>query len=492
MTLQDSAGNDIAADLIVRNANIIDGTGNAGYRGDIAVSDDRISAVGDLSGVTAGTEIDAQGLALAPGFIDSHTHDDHAVLTDPDMVCKISQGVTTVVTGNCGISLAPLKISQRPPPPIDLITDNPADYFSSFSGYLDALDQAPPAVNVIAQVGHSTLRLGAMADLQRSADASEILAMRKSLDACMQAGAVGMSTGLYYPPAKAASSDEVIEIGKTLSAFGGVHTTHMRDEADGVLTSIRETVAIGKGLNVPVLISHHKCSGTANHGRSKETLALIDEARAEHALALDMYPYVASSTMLGAEKVANATRTLVTWSVTHPQYSGQDLNDVAADMKCSVEDAIEALLPAGAIYFMMDEDDVRRIMAYPHTMIGSDGLPGDAHPHPRLWGTFPRVLGHYARDEGLFPVETAVKKMTSMTATQFSLKDRGVIRVGAFADFVLFNTETVRDTATFETPATPAEGIEMVFVNGRAVWREGSCTGARPGRALRLQNGQVC
>ena len=491
MTLPDPAGNDIAPDLIVRNANIIDGTGQAGYRGDVAVNDDRISAVGDLSGLSGGVEIDAQGLVLAPGFIDSHTHDDHAVLTDPDMVCKISQGVTTVVTGNCGISLAPLKISQRPPPPIDLITDNPANFFSSFGGYFDALDKAPPAVNVVAQVGHSTLRLGAMEDLRRSADASEILAMRNSLDDCMQAGAVGLSTGLYYPPAQAASSDEVIEIGRTLSAYSGVHTTHMRDEADDVLTSIRETAAIGKGLNVPVLISHHKCSGAANHGRSKETLALIDDYRAEQPLALDMYPYVASSTMLSMDKVVTATRTLVTWSVPCPQYSGQDLDDVAAEMNCTVEAAIDALLPAGAIYFMMDEDDVRRIMAYPHTMIGSDGLPGDSHPHPRLWGTFPRVLGHYARDEGLFPVETAVQKMTSMTATQFAVKDRGVIRAGAFADLVLFNADTVRDTATFEAPATPAEGIEMVFVNGRAVWRDGACTGARPGRALRLQNGHV-
>ena len=478
-------------DLIIRNAFIVDGTGAPGFRGDVAVIDDRISAVGDMDGVKGSVEIDAGGHVLSPGFIDCHTHDDFAVLADPGMACKVSQGVTSVVTGNCGISLAPLSISQRPPAPVDLISENPDDYFSSFAGYLKALDDAPPAVNVVAQVGHSSLRLGAMSDLQRPADAGEILSMRKALDDSLAAGAVGMSTGLYYPPAAAAPGAEVVEVGETLKTHGGLHTTHMRDEADGILDSIRETTEIGKGLDVPVLISHHKCSGSANHGRSKETLALIDASREEQPLALDMYPYIASSTMLGADKVKNATRTMVTWSVPFPQYAGQDLVDVAADMGCSPDAAIEQLLPAGAIYFMMDEDDVRRIMAYPHTMIGSDGLPGDAHPHPRLWGTFPRVLGRYSRDEGLFPLETAVRKMTSMTAELFKMVDRGVIRPGAYADLVLFDADTVLDAATFEKPATPAEGIETVFVNGRTVWQSGAVTGQRPGRALRLREGQV-
>jgi N-acyl-D-amino-acid deacylase len=472
-------------DLLVRNARIIDGSGTPSYKGDLAVRDDRIVAVGDLSKERGAVEIDAGGKVLAPGFIDSHTHDDHALLATPSMEFKISQGVTSVVTGNCGVSIAPLKIDRRPPAPIDLLSGDPKDFHADFAGYLDALDAAPAAVNAICQVGHSTLRVGAMDRLDRTATNDEIRTMRKELTRCMEAGAAGFSTGLFYPPASQASTEEVIAILEGFNKFDALHTTHMRDEADNISDSIAETIRIGREAAVPVLISHHKCVGIRNHGRAGETLALIDQARATQPVALDAYPYIAGSTMLDAGRLMTASKVLVTWSVPHPNYSGWDLEDVAKDMGCPVDEAIDALLPAGGIFFSMDEKDVQRILAYPHTMIGSDGIPGDEHPHPRLWGTFPRVLGHYSRDEGLFDLETAVRKMTAMTAEQFRIKDRGVIRPGAFADLVIFDADTIEDSATFEKPKTPARGIDRVFVNGRAVWQDGAFTGARPGRALR-------
>lgn len=472
-------------DLVVRDALLIDGSGAPGIRGDLAVKNDRIVAIGDLSSEKGGREIAAKGLALAPGFIDTHTHDDRALLSDPLMKCKVSQGVTTVITGNCGISLAPLTITRYPPPPLDIIGREPQQFFASFDGYLSALDRDPPALNAACQVGHTTLRVGAMDRLDRAATAPEIDSMRRQLEASLESGAIGMSTGLYYPPAKAAPTDEVIALAKPMRAYGGIHTTHMRDEAAQLVDSVNETIAIGKASDVPVVISHHKASGTANHGLVRQSLKLIDEARKSQALGLDVYPYVAASTMLDPRRIALASKIIVTWSKSRPEFAGRTLDAIAQELGCDQEEAANQLLPAGAIYFMMSEDDVRRVLSYPHTMIGSDGLPHDEHPHPRLWGTFPRVLGHYVRDVKLFPLTEGVRRMTSLPAAQFGLKDRGLLRPGAYADLVLFDPATIADLATFERPQTPAAGIAEVLVNGRSVWRDGGPTGERPGRALR-------
>ncbi len=218
-------------DLIIRDALLIDGSGVPPMRGDLAVTDDRIAAVGDLARLKGGREIPANGLALAPGFVDTHTHDDRALLCDPLMACKVSQGVTTVITGNCGISLAPLKIDHYPPPPLDIIAREPSQLFASFDGYLTALDRDPPALNAACQVGHTTLRAGAMDRFDRPASLAEISAMQRALETSLEAGAIGLSTGLYYPPAKAAPTEEVIALAKPLRAHGAIHTTHMRDEA---------------------------------------------------------------------------------------------------------------------------------------------------------------------------------------------------------------------------------------------------------------------
>ncbi len=472
-------------DLVIRGALLIDGSGKPGVRGDLAVKDDRIVAMGDLLQAKGAREIAANGLALAPGFIDTHTHDDRALLSDPLMECKISQGVTTVITGNCGISLAPLSIEHYPPPPLDIIGREAKQFFATFDGYLSALDRDPPSLNAACQVGHTTLRAGAMDRFDRPATSSEIDTMRRALEMSLESGAIGMSTGLYYPPAKDAPTDEVIALAKPMRAYGGIHTTHMRDEASHLVRSVNETIEIGRASGIPVVISHHKASGTPNHGLVKDTLKLIDEARKTQKLGLDVYPYVAASTMLDARRIPLASKIIVTWSKSLPEHAGQTLETIAEKLGCDQTQAVERLLPAGAIYFMMSEDDVRRVLSYPHTMIGSDGLPHDQHPHPRLWGTFPRVLGHYVRDVKLFPLEEAVRRMTALPAAQFGLKDRGRLRPGAYADLVLFDPATIADTATFDRPKTPAAGIARVMVNGRTVWNDGAATGERPGRALR-------
>lgn len=473
-------------DLIFTAATVIDGTRAPRYQADVAVREGRISAIGDLAQHSAPIRIDLAGKVLAPGFIDSHTHDDRALLSDPDMVPKVSQGVTTVVTGNCGISLAPLQFGDAAPlPPTDLF-DETGQWFryARFDEYVKALRQTPPATHAALLVGHTSLRIGAMKDLSRPANASEIAQMREGVEAALEAGAIGVSTGLYYEPAAAASTEEVIEVCRPLTARKGLYCTHMRDEGLRVMASLEETFRIGQELEVPVVVSHHKVAGQPSFGRSRETLPFIAERMKRQTICLDCYPYNASSTILTASRAVLARKVLVTWSKPHPEFAGMELTEIARRLKLEPLQAVERLLPAGAIYFTMDEDDVQRILAFEETMVGSDGLPHDSRPHPRLWGSFPRVLGHYSRGVGLFPLETAVWKMTGLTARNFGLADRGVIREGAFADLTVFDPDTVGDAATFDDPIQAANGIERVLVNGVTVWLDGQPTGARPGQVL--------
>jgi N-acyl-D-amino-acid deacylase len=476
-------------DLVVRNATVIDGTRAPRFEADIGVSAGRISRIGKLK-EKGKIDIDASGKIVSPGFIDAHTHDDRLMLSAPEMAPKASQGVTTVVAGNCGVSLAPLVLGARSaPPPLDLIGDGGWYRFPSFRSYVEELENSPAATNAALLVGHTTLRVVAMNDLDRPATTKEIGQMQGMVQEALDAGAIGVSTGLYYEPARAAPTEEVIEVCRPLSARKALYCTHMRDEADHVTDSLEETFRIGRELNVPVVVSHHKVVGTPNHGRSKETLPLIAERMQAQRIGLDCYPYCASSTVLSWERTLVASKVLVTWSQQHPEFAGLDLALVAKKMNLSIEKAVEKLLPAGAIYFSMDEADVQRVLSFEHTMIGSDGLPHDAAPHPRLWGTFPRVLGHYARSLGLFPLETAVYKMTGLTARTFGLKDRGILKEGAYADLCVFDAGTVDEAATFAQPIQPAKGIEAVVVNGTITWRGGKPTGARPGMVLRREVG---
>ena len=308
--------------------------------------------------------------------------------------------------------------------------------------------------------------------------------MRDMVREAMAAGAIGASTGLYYEPAAAAPSEEVVDVCVPLKEYGGIYCTHMRNEADRVLESLHESFESARQMGVPVVISHHKVNGLANHGRSPQTLALIERQMRSQPIGLDCYPYSAASTVLSADRAAAASRTVVTWSKPHPEFAGKDLTEIAKILGLGQDDAVAQLLPAGAIYFSMDEADVRRILSFPPTMIGSDGLPHDAFPHPRLWATFPRVLGHYSRTLGLFSLEQAVHKMTGLTARTFGLKDRGVLRQGAYADITVFDPAAVSEGATFKQPIAPAPGIDTVIVNGAVVWRGGRSSGARPGRVL--------
>ena len=471
-------------DLLIRGGTVIDGSKTPRFDADIGVTGGRIAAIGDLAGCSADRTLDARGLIVAPGFIDSHTHDDQAVLSQALMPFKISQGVTTVVAGNCGISAAPLRPDMELPMPLSLI-DSPAEgRFTTFAAYLDALRATPSSVNVAAMIGHSTLRAVTMADLDRPANASEIAAMQALVEEAMQAGAIGLSTGTFYPPALKATTEEIIEVCEPLRARKALYVTHMRDEADRVMDSLDETFRIGRALEVPVVVSHHKVQNTPNFGKSQVTLPFIREAMKHQCIGLDCYPYTAGSTMIRTDRGMLEGRVLIASSAPHPECAGRDLADIAAEWGVAKDEAARRLQPGSAIYFLMDEHDVQRILAFDDTMIGSDGIPVGESPHPRLWGTFPRVLGHYSRDVGLFPLETAVWKMTGLTARNFGLHERGTLAVGHHADIVLFDAATIRDAATYETPTRPAEGIHSVIVNGSITWQHGAHSGTRSGQVI--------
>src|SRR5262245_25739157 len=480
-----------AYDIIIRNGQVADGAGRKLFAADVALSGDRIAAVEPPGALKGGNEIDAKGKVVAPGFIDVHTHDDTALIDNPTMAMKASQGVTTVVCGNCGASAAPF---TRPDIGhfLSLIVRNKANISRNFAEFAGKVEAAKPAINGAFLIGHSTLRFNALGDdLARQATAPEIKVMHDLLDQSLEQGAIGMSSGLFYPPAMAASTDEVAEVAKPLGKWGGVYTAHMRDEGDDILKSMDETFEIGRRAGAPVVVSHHKCSGRSNFGRMKETLPKFSEAMKSQEIAFDVYPYIAGSTILRSDMLDRADKVLITWSDAVSGVSGRDLKEVAREMGCPIHEAADRLQPAGAIYFMMDEKDVQSAMAHPGAMIGSDGIPFDTHPHPRLWGTFPRVLGHYSRELRLFPLEDAIRRMTSYSAQRFKLKDRGEVKPGFYADLCVFDPATVIDTATFEKPISPAKGIDIVLCNGRIVWRDGKPGDGRSGRVLRRQELQA-
>ncbi|ASL42697.1 D-aminoacylase [Burkholderia sp. AD24] len=471
-------------DLIVENGTVIDGTGAPRQACDVGVKGGRITLLGDLRGVPARQRFDARERIVAPGFIDVHTHDDQLLLEPVDGPHpKLSQGVTTVVTGNCGISLAPL-VMRDPPAPLSLLGDD-IWRFSRFADYLDALDDARPALNAACLVGHTTLRARHMANLDRSATHEEIARMSRDLDEALEAGAIGMSTGLYYPPARAASAQEVIDIGRPLSAASGVLTMHLRDESDAIDDALREALQIGRALAIDTVVSHHKIIGRNNHGHSTETLAMLDAASAHQSVCFDCYPYNASSTMLLPARVKQSDEVLVTWSKADPTAAGHSLFTLAKARNVDPEALAASLTPAGAIYFAMSEDDVSRILAHPMSMIGSDGLAHDAQPHPRLWGTFPRVLGHYTRERRLFTLETAIHKMTALSARRFGLAGRGTIAPGYCADLVVFDEQRIADHATFEHPTRVSSGIDAVLVNGEFAYRDGMPVNVHAGEVIR-------
>ena len=473
-----------AETLVIRNATVADGSGAELFLADVAVCDGSIVYLGPAFAGDALHEVDGTGLVLAPGFIDVHTHDDLAVLQQPNMLPKLSQGVTTVVTGNCGISAAPVLRDNSLPDPMNLLGKPEGFRFATFADYVAAVKDVVPAVNVAALVGHTALRSNHMDRLDRAATAAEVAAMRGQLEEALAGGALGLSTGLAYLSAIAATTDEVVALAEPLRGAGGIYTTHMRSETEAIRDAMQESFHVGSTWGVPVIVSHLKCAGVANWGRSGEVLAALDDARKQQAVGCDCYPYAAGSSTLDLRQIDPRVKVMITWCTPYPELAGKTVAEIAELWGVDQVEAGRRLQPAGAIYHSISESDMRRILAHPATMIGSDGLPCDPLPHPRLWGTFPRVLGRYCRDEGMFPLQEAVRKMTGLPARRFQLEGRGLIREGYAADLVLFDAAEIRDCATFTVSMQPSRGIHGVWVNGVRSYDVRGATGQRAGQFL--------
>jgi N-acyl-D-amino-acid deacylase len=471
----------LRCDTLIRNANVLDGSGRAAELLDVAFCEGRICAIGSSLECIAETIVEAGGLALAPGFIDVHTHDDIVVIRNPEMLPKVSQGVTTVIVGNCGISAAPVELAGELPDPMNLLGAAKDFRYPTFAAYVTALRDARPAVNVGALVGHTALRNNHMDRLDRAATDGEIERMQTQLCDALEGGALGLSSGLAYLSANAATMEEVVALARPLAQVGAVYATHMRSETEAILDAMHEAFEIGRLNKVPVIVSHLKCAGIANWGRSGEVLQTLDEARCTQQIGWDCYPYSAGSSTLDPRQVDERVNITITWSTPHPEIAGQSLKDIAEGWGVTELEAARRLRPAGAIYHSISEDDMRRILAHPATMIGSDGLPNDPRPHPRLWGTFPRVLGRYSREEKLITLTDAVHKMTGMPAQRFGIEGRGLLREGYSADLVLFDPEKITDTATFADPIRAAVGIVRVWVNGVLTYTPAGATGNRAG-----------
>ncbi|OZI50266.1 N-acyl-D-amino-acid deacylase family protein [Bordetella genomosp. 5] len=470
-------------DLKIEGGWVIDGSGAPRVRADVGIVADRIVAVGDLSQRAARRTLDAAGRVVAPGFIDTHGHDDLMFVEKPGLEWKTSQGITTVVVGNCGVSGAPAPRPGNTAAALALLGETPL--FDDMAAYLAELARQRPMINVAALVGHANLRLAVMDDARAQPTPAEQARMEALLRESLEAGAVGFSTGLAYDPGGQAGEQELRGLARVAAELNRLHTSHIRNEADRVEEAVEEVLAIGRDTGCATVLSHHKCMMPANWGKSAATLANIDRARAAGVdVALDMYPYPGSSTILIPERADTIDEIRITWSTPHPECNGRDLADIAREWGCDKVSAARRLLPAGAIYFAMDESEVRRIFQHPCCMVGSDGLPNDARPHPRLWGSFTRVLGRFVREAELMSLEAAIAKMTSLPARVFGLRDRGELRVGALADVVVFDPATVIDEATWDQPTLASIGIDAVLVNGAQVFPAGA-SGDRPGRVLR-------
>jgi len=497
-------------DIVIRNGRIVDGTGSAWYRGDLAVRGDTIARIAPRIETPAGRTIDAAGSVVAPGFIDLHTHARRGIMDVPTAENYVRQGVTTLMEGPDGSSPLPI----RP--------------------FLEQIASKHISPNFGLFVGQGTIRDAVLGPVDRKATADEIEKMRGLVRQGMEDGAFGLSSGLFYVPGTFTPTAEVIELATVAGQMGGIYISHMRDEASRVLDSVRETIEIGEKGGLPTQVTHHKIIGKTNWGKSVDTLRLIDEARARGVDAtIDQYPYTASSTSVqaallpswalegGRQSVLKRLQTTARNEIKNeiarlireergggdPQnvqlarcdwdhsLDGKRLGDVTRgrDLDPTVENAAETVIwivekgGCSGIFHAISEDDLQRILKHPATMIGSDGevpIFGQANPHPRSYGTFVRVLGRYVRELKTITLEDAVRKMSAFPAQRIGLADRGVLREGLKADIVVFDPQTIRDTATFEKPHQYAEGVSQVLVNGTVVFENGQMTAARPGRVL--------
>jgi len=494
-------------DLLIREALVYDGSGAVPAVADVAVEGARIALVGDAGGARGAEEVVASGLALAPGFIDVHTHDDFAALSHADMAFKTRGGVTTCIVGNCGFGAAPFAAAMELGG--DLLAQAGLDAYDGHAGYARELEAGGIGANIGVLAGHGTIRMAAMGRAERAPEAAEMAAMKASLREALDAGVLGLSSGLIYEPGRYAATEEIVELATEMRGSGALYATHMRDESTGLLDSVNEAIAIGAGAGVPVQISHHKAAGRDAWGLVTQSLQLIEAAQGRgESVHADQYPYTAGSTMLravlqngafaettgGDAGIASArpADVVIASAPGHPEWEGASIEMLATQFalppRAAAERVAQEAPGTSVVLHMMSEEDVSTVMRHPSTMIGSDGIPTlDGKPHPRLYNSFARVLGHYARDQGLMAMETAVHRMTGMAADKFGLRDRGYIRPGAFADLVLFDPEAVIDKGTFEDPNQYPAGIVHVFVNGGQVVRDGLATQSRPGQVLRRQ-----
>lgn len=536
-------------DLLIIGGTVIDGTGAAPVPADVGVLGDRIIALGDLRHSKASSVVDATGLCVAPGFIDIHTHSDISVLYNPQQTSALVQGVTTQVVGNCGIAMG-------------LITNEPifayerrwlapygirATWEGMLSRFHELVDERGVATNIVPQVAHGTIRKRVMGMERRPPSPAELSRMQELIEQSVQNGVWGFSTGLEYAPGSYARTEEIIELAKVAARHGLFYSTHLRDEADHLIEAVQEALRIGEEAGIPVQLSHHKADGQRNWGLIHRTLQMADEARARGLdVMLDQYPYNAYLTSLltgilpdwategGPDAVAerlshSAVRSQIRREILarHPEWDdesetsywarvaiatarnnrdlqGKSILLIARERRCHPLDCVLDILVeehtfVSAARFTLDEEDVRTVLRYPFTMIGSDaistaplGKMSVDRVHPRNYGTFPRVLGKYARTLGLFSLAEAVHRMTGLPAQRLKLSDRGVLREGAIADITIFNPLTVRDVSTFEEPHQVPLGIEYVFVRGMLALERCLPTGVLAGKVLKYTTYKLC
>jgi N-acyl-D-amino-acid deacylase len=522
-------------DVLIRNGEVFDGTGAPPRKADVGIRGDRIEAIGDLSAATGKLDLDAPGHAVAPGFIDTHTHSDLAWSLDrelePVVAATVRQGVTTEICGNCGFSPFPHVTGHRADMERHMRTLFGETHveWQDLAGFGDAVKRAGVISNLAPLIGHGSLRVGVLGFEDRPPRDDELTTMKRLVEDAFEQGAFGFSTGLIYMPGVFAKTDELIELTKATSRYGRPYISHIRGETDMVRQSVEEAIRIGAEAGVPTHISHHKVAGKANWGRTEETLAVIGAARSRGAdVTVDVYPYTAGSTLLYAmlprwaqdggvpailerltdraardrikadfadgppewenlQKAAGWEGIFIATCPGRPEVEGQSVAELAGPGR-EADFVFDLLVEQDArvtmIVHMMAEPDVQRVLGYEAAMIGSDGIPLPGKPHPRWAGTFARVLGKYSREERLFDLATAVHKMTGLPAERFGLRDRGRLEPRMVADVVVFDPDTVVDRATFDEPLLAPSGVRDVLVAGVAAVSGGELTGARPGRVL--------
>ena len=527
-------------DTLVRGGMVFDGSGRQPLAADVGIIKDRITAVGVLGAATASKVVEAAGLSVAPGFIDSHTHSDLACFLPSDhedvVMAAVRQGVTTEVCGNCGFSPFPCPPERRAglERHLGAIFGGATIDWVDLAGYSTAVTKRGLAANLAPLVGHGSLRAAVVGFDHRPAREDELAAMVRLLDEALEQGALGLSSGLVYAPGSAAGQDELVALAHVVAKHQRIYTSHIRGETDMVGSAVAEAIEIGDLSRAPLHISHHKVCGRQNFGRTEETLELIDSSRrAGLDISLDVYPYTAASTLLYAilpswaqaggvdatvdrlrdgqarerikddfengppewqniPRAAGWDNIVISYCPARTEIEGSSIAVLAADASKAPPDYVFDLLleergQVMMVVHMMDEADVRRVIAYEGTMVGSDGIPLPGKPHPRWAGTFARVLGRYTRELQVLDLATAIHKMTGMTAERFRLADRGTVSPGAYADLVVFDPATVADSASFESPLIPPIGIRHVFVNGGHVVENGALTGARPGLVVAVK-----